>query len=157
MEVLTTEERVKACETLATDLEAKGYSAKVWTSPARGVNQAGVGVEVRLGNDPDNVAASVTVGGKGFINFQKVSEALTTKQVNALGDAITYDSNYPVRPSQLTKVLAPEKMNGSTYRNPFLVRAGIITADGAGGAATKPHLRDADIPPPGDEDAPAPY
>jgi hypothetical protein len=148
MQPLTHAERIRACETLAADLKAKGYLTKVWSSPAKGVNKPGAGVEIRFQNDPGNVVASATVSEKGYVNFQRLVDSLTSKQIGALGACLTYDSRYAVRPTDLTKVLSQEQMNGSVYRSPLLVKAGLIPAEETGPAARGDGPPPDDVPPP---------
>ena len=128
---LSIEDRIKACETMAADLGATGkYIASVWTSLKNKWGKPGCGVQIAYKNDPGNIIASVTVGQKGFVNFQKLVDTLTTKQANELGDDVTYDEAFPVRPSpEYTKHLSQDDMNGGGRKSALLVKAGIISAE----------------------------
>ena len=119
---LSDEERKAGCENMAEELRKKDYLCRVWDSPSRGGRKYGCGVEVRFSSDPENAIASLTITTKGYVGFQKIVDTLTNKQISALGDAVSYDAAFPVRPSpEWTKVLPQEEMNGkSRPPNPFL-------------------------------------
>ena len=130
-EDLSIEQRIKAVEQLAEDLTATDkYVTKVWTSLKNKFGKPGCGVQIAYKNDQGNVIASITVGQKGYVNFQKVVDTLTTKQINELGDDVTYDEAFPVRPSpEFTKFLDQDSMNGATSKSPLLIKAGVISGD----------------------------
>jgi hypothetical protein len=141
---LTHEQRIVAVEQLATDLAAKGWTTKVWTSMS-GPNP-GVGCEVRAEKDGD-VWASLTVTKSGYLSVQKYWDELSKKDIERLCDDATYDGDEPLRPSQqYTKVLDRDAMNGGGRASVLMQRLG-FAAGAAAPAAKKPSGPPAKGPP----------